>query len=192
MPYEQEQREAIYEIDPIFLKRWSSRAFSDRPVSENVLMSIFEAARWAPSALNIQPWRFIVARKQEDLEKFYSFILPGNLKWSRNAPVLALLISEKTDEISKAFDAGTAWGYLSLEAAHKGLVTHAMGGIDKEKAKEVLNIPDNYDVHIAVAIGYQGDSSELPEDLQKREKPSTRKPFSQIVTEGYFTDSLQS
>lgn len=190
MHNEKEQREAIYEIDPVFLQRWSSRAFSKQPVKENVLMSIFEAARWAPSALNQQPWRFILARKQEDLEKFYSFILPGNLTWSKQAPVLALLISEKNDDKSKAFDAGAAWGYLSLEAAHKGLITHAMGGIDKGKAKKALNIPDNYEVHIAVAIGYQGNSEELPADLQKREVPSKRKPFSEIVAEGMFTENV--
>lgn len=191
-----EKRETKYDIDPIFLKRWSSRAFSRQQVPEEIWKSVLEAARWAPSAKNIQPWRFIIAKRKEDLEKFHSFILPGNLTWAKEAPVLMILISEKAvmngQDKSMAFDAGTAWGYLSLEAARKGLVSHAMGGIDKEKARDVLNIPENFDIHIAVALGYPGNKADLPEDLQQREQPSSRKAFNEIVTEGCFSTDFHA
>src|SRR5690625_3772579 len=117
-------RKADYEIDPIYIKRWSPRAFSDRQVTEDVLFSLFEAARWAPSAANIQPWRFVFARSENDRKKFLSFINEGNVIWCNKAPVLVAVISkEKRDSgqinPTHAFDTGTAWGYLTLEAIRK-------------------------------------------------------------------------
>ncbi|GAA0492384.1 nitroreductase family protein [Salinibacillus aidingensis] len=182
------QRKADYDIDPIYLDRWSPRSFLEKEVPEEVLMSLFEAARWAPSAMNMQPWRFIVARNQEDRDKFHSFIMEGNLKWCKTAPVLTVIISDKQDG-SHAFDAGAAWGFLALEAARKGLITHPMGGFHKDKAREVLNIPDEYDIQALLAIGYQGDKSTLPADLQDREQPSDRRPIKESIFEGSFTHS---
>lgn len=178
-------RHTDYDIDPIYLKRWSPRSFLEKEVPEEDLMRIFEAARWAPSAMNLQPWRFIIARTKADREKFYSFINDGNRKWCEKAPVLALIISDKQDA-THAFDTGAAWGYLSLQAAHQGLATHPMGGFDRERAREILNIPDNFAIQALVAIGYQGEKEALDEELQAREQPSDRRPLKESIFEGSF------
>lgn len=178
-------RQAEHDIDPIFLNRWSPRSYLEKEVPEEVLMRVFEAARWAPSAMNMQPWRFVIARTEEDREKFHSFILEGNIRWCDKAPVLAVLISDIEDRVH-AFDSGAAWGFLSLQAAKVGLATHAMGGFDKEKAREVLNIPENFDLQVVIAIGYQGEIEGLPADLQSREKPSERRPLKETIFEGQF------
>lgn len=189
-------RKASHDIDPIFIERWSPRSFLNKDVPEDVLQSIFEAAHWAPSAANIQPWRFVVARKEADREKFHSFIYEGNVAWCDKAPVLTAIVSKTDAEFmggnnpSHAFDTGAAWGYLALEAAHKGLATHAMGGFDEDKAKEVLNIPENYTVHAVIAIGYQGEKETLLDNLQDREKPSDRYEVENIISEGTFTEKL--
>ena len=183
-------RKPDFEVSPQFINRWSPRSFSEKEIPEDVLFGLFEAARWAPSASNIQPWRFIIARTKEDLEKFHSFIMPGNLVWCKKAPVLAVIASQKTTERGlnswHAFDSGTAWGHLALEANAKGLVTHAMGGFEKEKAREVLNVPDDIEIHAVIAIGYQGEKEVLPENLQEREQPSSRRPLKELLFEGTF------
>ncbi len=183
-------RKPDFEISPQFINRWSPRSFVEKDISEEVLFSVFEAARWAPSASNMQPWRFVIARTQEDLEKFHSFIVPGNLTWAKHASALAVIISETKTERGEnawhAFDAGTAWSHLALEAANKGLVTHAMGGFDKEKARQVLNVPDEYALHAVIAIGFQGEKDALPENLQEREIPSGRRPLKESLFEGTF------
>lgn len=153
-------RLADHEIDPVYLNRWSPRSFSDKEVPDEVLMRIFEAARWSPSSHNLQPWRFIIARNNEHRENFYSFITERNRLWCEKAPVLAVLISDKEDP-KHEFDTGTAWGYLSLQAAREGLITRAMGGFQKDKAREKLNIPENFDIQVVIAIGYQGEKEKL-------------------------------
>ncbi len=150
------------------------------------LLSLFEAARWAPSGSNNQPWRFIVARTPEQLAKFHDFIVPVNRVWCEKAPVLTLVISHTktpkgTDNPSHAFDAGTAWGYLALEANNQGLITHAMGGFEREKAREALHIPAEYELHAVVAIGYRGPVEALPENLQEREVPSGRREIKELI-----------
>lgn len=187
-------RQADYEIDPIYLERWSPRGFSEKEVDEETLFSLFEAARWAPSAGNLQPWRFIIARTKEDREKFYQFIADANVEWCRKAPVLVAIVSKKirnekgAPNATHAFDTGAAWGFLALEAVRKGLITHGMGGIDREKAKEVLNIPKEFDVQAIIAIGYFDPDAELSEDNRKREVPSNRQPVKEFVYEGSFKE----
>lgn len=181
----QQLRQSDHEIDPIFINRWSPRSFLKKEVPEEVLMRVFEAARWAPSANNSQPWRFILARTQAERELFYSFIFERNLEWCKNAPVLAVLISDNQNRMD-AFDSGTAWGFLSLQAIKEGLKTHAIGGFDKDKAREVLNIPEEYNVQVAIAIGYQGEKDALPEDFQARELPSNRRPLVETIFEGKY------
>jgi nitroreductase len=189
-------RKTRYDIDPIYIKRWSPRSFSNQKVSEEVLSSVFEAARWAPSAANVQPWRFVFASSEQDKETFLSFINEGNVVWCKNAPVLIAVISKMEEERfggnnpAHAFDTGTAWGFLSLEAARKGLITHAMGGFNKEKAKEALSIPVGYQVHAIVALGYQGEKSSLEEAYQKREVPSPRNEVETFVSEGVFRENM--
>ncbi|GGH84856.1 nitroreductase [Pullulanibacillus pueri] len=186
----QTQRQNDYAIDSIFLNRWSPRAFLDKAIPEDVLFSVFEAARWAPSAANMQPWRFIIARNDNDKEKFYSFIKEGNLIWCKKAPVLVAILSQKSLDGNPnrfhSFDAGTAWGYLALQAKMNGLMTHAMGGFDPELAKNVLNIPEDFEVNAIVAIGYQGPADELPEPLKEREHPSGRLSLEELLFEGNF------
>lgn len=183
-------RQPTYEIDPVFLNRWSPRSFSDKEVPQDVLLSIFEAARWAPSAFNLQPWRFILARTKEDREKFYTFIGEFNRTWCEKAPVLALVISKVNSDNgpnrSHSFDTGSAWGYLALEAVKKGLITHPMTGFDFDKARETLNVPEDYAIDALLAIGYQGEKNALPENLQEREQPSPRRPLQESLFEGGF------
>ncbi|MFS0865016.1 nitroreductase family protein [Fredinandcohnia sp. 179-A 10B2 NHS] len=187
-------REAQYEVNPLFINRWSPRSFLEKEVPEADLLSVFEAARWAPSANNFQPWRFIVAKSEADLKLFHTFINPGNLVWCEKAPVLTLLISKKTTDNGEnryhAFDSGTAFGYLALEAANKGLVTHAMGGFDRDKAREALQIPDDYEIQCVIAIGYQGEKEVLPENLQEREQPNNRRPLADTLFNGKFNQTL--
>ncbi|WP_368652566.1 nitroreductase family protein [Ornithinibacillus sp. 4-3] len=187
------QRKANYKINPIYIERWSPRAYLNKEISDETLNCLFEAARWAPSAANVQPWRFIIARSDTDRAKFLTFINDGNKKWCDKAPVLVAVTSLKnwkvdSDDINPThgFDTGAAWGFLSLEAIRQGLHTHAMGGFNREKAKEVLEIPDNYDVHAIIAIGYKGEKEMLDESLQQREIPSNRKPIEEFVFEGVF------
>src|SRR5690625_676193 len=186
-------RKADFDIHDVFLRRWSPRAFSEKEVTDDVLHSIFEAARWAPSAANIQPWQFIYAKSEEDRERFLTFINDNNVKWCQHAPVLVAVASKVTrndagdPNPTHAFDTGAAWGYLALEATRKGLITHGMGGFSREKAKEVLNIPDDHEVHAIIAIGYQGTLERLDESFHEREKASDRKKLSEFISEGQFT-----
>lgn len=191
-----EHRQADYDINPALIERWSPRSFLNKKVPDEVLFSLFEAARWAPSANNMQPWRFIIARTQEDREKFYPFINEKNRTWCEKAPVLAVILSAKEKPNGQfnrthAFDTGTAWGYLTLEAHRKGLIVHGMGGFDPARAREILNVPENYDLHAVVAIGYQGEKSALPDEFQEREKPSNRRPITESVFEGGFQEPLR-
>ncbi len=178
-------RTAEHEIADLFLNRWSPRSYADKPVADDVLNRLFEAARWAPSSGNNQPWRFIVAKTEADLEKFHPILMEGNLVWAKNAPVLAIVVSDNTKG-SNEFDAGAAWGFLSLQAAKEGLITHPMSGIYKDVAKEALNIPENFDVQLAIAIGYKGEKEMLSPELQERETPSGRRPLEEILFEGSF------
>ena len=188
----QTKRKAAYAIDEAYINRWSPRAFSTKEVEEEKLNAIFEAARWAPSAANWQPWNYIVARKEEDRATFLSFINENNVEWCKRTPVLVLAISKKTRNEEgdpnpwHAFDAGTAWGYLSLEAYRQGLITHGMGGFDKEKARELLEVPAEYDINAVVAVGYHDPTTLLSDRNQQREVPSDRKPIESFVFEGKF------
>jgi nitroreductase len=191
----EEHRQPDFEIHPQFLTRWSPRAFSEQEVTDEVLLSLFEAARWSPSSSNLQPWRYIIARTPEDRVKFQSFLIPFNAEWASKAPVLAVLISHKKTpngnlNTTHAFDAGTSWGYLALEAANQGLITHAMAGFDADKARSVLEIPEDYDLQTVIAIGYRGAKESLSEVLQEREIPSTRRPVKESLFEGSFGKTL--
>ncbi|GGE43282.1 nitroreductase [Pullulanibacillus camelliae] len=185
-------RKADYPIDNLFINRWSPRSFLDKDVPEDTLYSVFEAARWAPSASNNQPCRFIIARTEADKENFYSFIYEGNLVWCKRAPVLAAILSKKSVEgnpnLYHAFDTGTAWGHLALQASMKGLITHAMGGFDRDAARKALNVPEDYDIQAIIAIGYQGPKDVLPENYQEREAPTPRRPLNELLFEGKFSN----
>jgi nitroreductase len=188
-------RSSDHPVDPAFLNRWSPRAFSPEPVDEAALMSVFEAARWAASSYNEQPWRFILARNEEDRARFLDFLLPANQAWARNAPALFLVISKKTFDhngkpnIVSQYDAGTCSGHATLQASLNGLVAHGMVGFDHDRAREALGIPEEFDLMAVYAIGKQGDKSLLPPDVQERELPSGRRPLTETLMEGRFASA---
>ena len=180
-------------VDSIFIERWSPRAFLDKEVPTELLYSVLEAAKWAPSASNKQPWRFIIARTENDRKRFHTFINEKNREWCEKAPVLILIISKKTNPDGKfnmyhSFDTSAAWASLALQANMYVLITHGMGGFDRVKAHETLSIPEEYDIHAVIALGYHGNPGELSEEFQEREKPSNRRPLSETVFEGHFRD----
>lgn len=176
-----------HEIMPEIKSRWSPRAFSAKKVPEEVLMALLEAARYAPSCSNEQPWQFLIADSAEKLVHLRSVLDEGNQKWANNAPVLILVTSRKSFDKSgnlnhwQMFDAGAAWGYLSLEAERRGLITHAMGGFDRDKARRKFSIPDDLEIITVIAVGFYGDKSELSEFNQNREHPQTRKEINQLL-----------
>ncbi|WP_051343932.1 nitroreductase family protein [Alicyclobacillus herbarius] len=188
-------RQPQHKVPAVFVNRWSPRSFAERPVDEETLFAVLEAARFAPSAANVQPWRFILARTDVERDLFCQFINARNVEWCHKAPVLLLLVSETTmadgrHNRAHALDAGAAWMSLALAAQMKGLVTHAMGGFDRDKAREMLNIPEGFEPQIVIALGYLGDINDLPADFQEREHPSVRKPLSETVFEGRFGNRI--
>lgn len=185
----QAHRQPEHDVSALFLNRWSPRAFADRPVSDEDLNAVLEAAHWAPSSFNDQPWRFVVAKTKEQLQSFQSFLVEFNKQWASQAPVLIVIASDTRrangdPNGAHAFDTGSAWGYLALQATLRGLSAHAIGGFDRQQAREVLKLPDQYELHAVVALGYRGDKETLPEGLREREVPSGRKPLSEVVFEG--------
>lgn len=186
-------RKPEYDINPLILGRWSPRAMTGEELSDEELMSLFEAAKWAPSSYNGQPWRFIYARKgTEHWDKLFNLLVDFNQQWAQNAAALIVIISRKTFERNgkpaktHSFDTGAAWENLALEAASRGLVAHGMSGFDYEKARRVLNIPENFSVEAMCAVGKRAGKEVLPKSLQDGEVPNQRKPLKDIVMEGKF------
>ena len=161
-------------------------------MSKEELMTLFEAARWAPSSNNLQPWRFIYAMRDTlEFQTFLSFLAEGNRIWCAKAGLLIVTISNKltpkgTPYVTHSFDAGSAWENLALQAAAINLVAHGMAGFDYKMAKEKLNIPEDYAVEMMIAVGKPGKIEDLPETMRAGEKPNDRKPLSEIVFEGKF------
>ena len=155
-------------------------------------MTLFEAARWAPSTSNIQPWRFIYALSgTPEFDTLFSFLIPFNQDWVKKAGALVVTISKKTRDSGKenpthSFDAGSAWENLALQASEMNLVAHGMAGLDYKLAKEKLAVPDDYNVEMMIAIGRPGKVEDLPEPMREREAPSDRKPLEEIVFKGKF------
>lgn len=188
-------RQPEYDVDPLFVERWSPRAMSGEEISEAELMSLFEAARWAPSSFNNQPWRFVYARRNTPhWERFLDLLVEGNRSWAKAAAALVVILSKKTFDRNNrpsrthSFDAGAAWENLALQGWRKGLVVHGMEGFEYEKAREVLRVPGDYDVEAMAVIGRPGRKEDLPEKLQEREKPTARKSLFEIVFEGMFKE----
>jgi nitroreductase len=190
-------RTTDYPIDPLFLQRWSPRSFTGAVMPEYDLLTILEAARWAPSAFNSQPWRFIYARRDtEHWPRLLGLLTESNQLWAKNASALIILVSKTTvlprgadKEVpswSHSLDAGAAWCSLALQAARSGWAAHGMVGFDKQRAASELGVPEGYRVEAAIAIGKRGDKSLLPEALQAREVQSDRTPLRELVREGHF------
>lgn len=180
------------DVDELFISRWSPRAMSGEEIDEATLLSLFEAARWAPSANNNQPWRFIYARRSTPhWDTFFNLMNEGNQVWATNAAVLIVVISKTTFDSGKparthTYDTGAAWVSLALQGSLKGLVVHGMQGFDYDKAKEVLRMSDEYQVEAMIAVGKKGKKEDLPGYLQEREFPSSRKSIAEIAMEGIF------
>lgn len=174
--------------EDLFVQRWSPRAFSSRPIADETLAGLFEAARWSPSCYNAQPWLYVYADSPGQQARFVEALVPGNQTWAKSAPVLAFLFARKRFEHNNrdnrwaGFDAGASWMALALQARLAGLYTHGMAGFDPDKAYEACNVnPEEYDVMAAIAIGYMGDPDNLPEQVAAREKPSDRKPLPEVA-----------
>lgn len=186
-------RKTEYDVDPLFPKRWSPRAMSGEEIEKEDLMKLFEAARWAPSSYNHQPWRFVYAmRNTEQWDSLFNLLAEPNKAWCKNAAALIVFVSQQNFEYNSKpnkthkFSTGSAFENLALQATISGLVCHGMAGFDYEKAREELQIPEGYTVEAMAAIGKPGKKENLPEDLQESEVQSGRKEISKIAFEGKF------
>jgi len=184
-----------FPVHQLITDRWSPRAFADKSVSPDVLRSLFEAARWAPSSSNEQPWAYLVATRDdhETFAKMLSVLVEFNAGWAKGAPVLALAVAKlnfaKNDAPNRNahYDTGAASALLSVEATARGLAVHQMAGFDPAKAREAFAIPAGWEAIAAIAIGYPGDPNSLPQPLKDRElAPRTRKPLSEFVMSGHW------
>ena len=181
-------RIAEADVDEMFIERWSPRAFIDEPIEPGRIKALFEAARWAPSCYNEQPWRFYYAAAPESREKFLSVLVEKNQKWARKAPLLILLAANKTftdggrENPWADFDAGAAWMSLALQARKMDLYAHAMAGFDRNGACEILGLDaEEYHVLAAIAVGRRGSVSDLPEEFREMEAPNDRKALDDII-----------
>ncbi len=173
----------------VMSRRWSPRAFSGEPVTQEQLRKLFEAARWAPSSYNEQPWRFLVGRKGDSTwQRIFDALVEFNQTWAKDAPVLILTLARKEFSHSGKpnhhglHDTGAATAMLMLEATQLGLHTHGMAGFDHVKARAAFSVPPEYDVGAAIAVGHFGDPDQLPEGMRERElAPRERKPLDEIV-----------
>ncbi len=183
-----------YDIHPLLSQRWSPRSFTGQPVSNESLQRIFEAARWAPSSFNEQPWRFIAGIKGDKTwDMIYNTLVTFNQQWAGTAPVLALAIGKKTSSKNNRpnsifqYDVGQSVAYITFQAMHEGLYVHQMGGFDTVMAAKLFNIPEDYQVLTAFAIGYLGSPDNLDESLAEMEKaPRERSESEKIVFQNSF------
>ncbi len=186
-------RKPAHPINPLILNRWSPRSMTGQELGDDDIMSLFEAARWAPSSFNNQPWRFIYAKRNtEHWDRLFNLLVDANKIWAKNAALLVVVISRKNFEYNEKparthqFDAGSAWENMALEASSRGFVAHGMQGFDYEKSRETLGIPPDFEVMAMIAIGKKGPKENLPPELQEKEKPNDRKPLKDIIMEGAY------
>ncbi|WP_454288827.1 nitroreductase family protein [Rhizobium arsenicireducens] len=190
-------RTSDFDIDPIFLDRWSPRAFNGEPMDRTALLTILEAAHWAPSARNYQPWRFIYALNTDpEWDGFVGLLNESNQVWAKSASALVLLFSDTLSRRndgseprplrSHSFDTGAAWAMLSLQAVRSGYLAHAMGGVDFDRAQSELGAPAGFRAEAAVAIGKLANPADLPDHLKAREVPNGRKKLSDVAFSGAF------
>jgi nitroreductase len=186
-------RQPDHPIEPLFSARWSPRSFSGEPVPDAVLKSAFEAARWAPSALNAQPWRFLVVRPGDAAwEDYVALLAPRNRLWAAQASALILILSALTlerrgeivDNVSHSFDAGAAWSNFAHQALQLGWHTHGIGGFDRAAARAVLNIPQDFAIEAMVALGRQATLDTLDPEFHAAETPNGRRPIDDTVFAG--------
>lgn len=187
----QQYRHPDYPIHPLLYSRWSPRAMSGESLSDAELLPLFEAARWAPSSGNKQPWLFLYAKRDTEYwSLYYNLLDEFNQLWTKNAAVLVVVTAQVQfgEKLSRTavYSSGSAWQNLALEATHRGLIAHGMSGFDFDKAKEMLRVPDTHQVAAMIAIGKPGPKSTIPERMWKQEVPNQRKPVTEIIKEGTF------
>lgn len=194
LPNPLDHRKSDYPIETLFLKRWSPRAMSGEAITQDELMSLFEAARWAPSTYNEQEWRFLYAHRETDhWQTYFDLLMDANQTWCVNAGVLIVVASHNLFERSgkpnavHTFDAGAAFQNLVLQAAAMGLVAHGMAGFYRDKARSDLKVPDDYTIEAMIAIGRPGNPDQLPTELREREVPTGRNPIDRFTCEGPFS-----
>jgi nitroreductase len=191
------QRISTYPIEPVFLQRWSPRALTGETISKDQLLGLIEAARWAPSANNAQPWRFIyLLPEAEHWHGLLQTLNENNRRWANRASAFLVLISKTTHVrpgasepsllYSHSLDAGAAWAYLALQAEATGWSTHPIGGYDRDALQALLGIPSEYRLEMLIAVGKKGSADALPEDLRSREQPTPRRPLAEIVAADRF------
>jgi len=183
-------------VDPIYFQRWSTRAFSGEAIPESVLFGAFEAVRWAPSGGNTQPWRLLyVQRDTPDWNRLFKTLNEKNQIWASRAGALVLFLSntlrtraggQPEPLRSHSFDTGAAWSNFAHQLVRDGYATRAIGGFDREAARTEFAIPADYHLEAVIAVGKPADASVLPEDFASIDKPNSRLPVSQIVSEGKF------
>ncbi|MGD0274846.1 MAG: nitroreductase family protein [Syntrophales bacterium] len=193
-----EIRKADHPINNIFLDRWSPRAMSGEEIPETELISMFEAARWAPSSNNNQPWRILYAKRNtKHWPLFFNLLTDSNKIWVKNSSVLLLIVSKNTFDNGKpsrthSYDAGAAWENLALQGTLMGYVVHGMQGFDYELARSSLNIPDDFTVEAMAAVGMPGNKEDLPDYLQERESPNDRRKLAETVFEGPWVSTIRT
>jgi len=180
-------------VASMFVDRWSRRALSPTPLGADTVQSLLEAARWAPSSGNSQPWLFVYADDEETLAEARPVLNDANRRWADKAPLLLFVFARRNDVrngkplLSGQFDTGSAWMSLALQAHALGLTAHGMLGFHRDKAHEVFGVPsDVYEVMAAIAVAYPGDVDALPEDLKAREQPNSRKPVAEFAFRARF------
>ena len=193
VPKAEDFRKADHPIEALFLRRWSPRAMSGEPIAEGQMLSLFEAARWAPSTYNEQEWRFLYARRDTpQWPLFFELLVEGNREWCQRAALLSVVLAHKVFQRNEepnpvhVFDSGLAYENLALQGAAMGLVVHGMQGFDYERARKELQIPDEFQIEAMAAIGTPGPKEILPERLRARESPNDRRKVSESVFEGPF------
>lgn len=198
LPNPEEFRKPEYPIERLFIRRWSPRAMSGEPLTEQELLTVFEAARWAPSTYNEQEWRFLYARRESThWQTFFDLLMDANKAWCRNAAVLTVVLARKTfTKTGKPnpvhiFDTGSAWENLALQATAMGIVSHGMAGFDFERAKSALKVPEEFAVVAMFALGRPGDPDQLPPELREREQITSRRPVRESICEGPFQFNQQ-
>jgi nitroreductase len=193
-------RNPEHKIAPIFLERWSPRSYTEEEIPDSVLMTCFEAARWAPSSTNQQPWRFVYCKRGgENWDNFKEAILERSRMWAQHASAVIFFVSklavfargEYKISRSHAFDTGAAWENFALQATMLGWSVHAIGGYDQKNAPRLLGIPEEgWQIHCAVTIGRRGEKSFLADDFAAREHPNLRVPLNLLLMEGGFKPEL--
>lgn len=195
-PTPKTSRKTDHAVHTLFVDRWSPRAYTGEAIPDSLLNTFFEAARWAPSSSNAQPWRFLYSKRgSASWPIFFDLLAEGNRKWAVNASVLVVVVSQKSKldrngvvqpNKTHSFDSGAAWQNIALQAHLSGWGTRAIGGFDREKARTALNVPDEFAVEAVIAIGKPTDKSVLPAEFHEREVPNSRQPITELIFDGGF------